>query len=247
MREAVRIEIPLVIAIMLANLALTGPGWAETDLLASIAVALFALLIVGRRSIVQRQPYLAAISVGIILVCLLAAALVELPEYSTLLMGDYAVIVVGSALLVTLNEAAHRVWLVACVVPMAVGLALADLPATTRVYGALVGAAAVMASAAGNSLVQRRRERQFAHVTLLRRQRRELRDAVARLETANATIARLEGVLPICSHCKRIRDKGDVWVRIEAYVEKRSAAQFSHGICPECMTLYYGGLDERPK
>jgi hypothetical protein len=243
-REAVRIEVPLIVAIVLANLALTGPGWRQTDLLAAVAAALFALLVVGRRSIVLRYPYAAAISVGIITLTLIAAALVELPTYSTLLLGDYAVVVVGSALLVTLNEAAHRAWLAASMVPLVVGLALADVTAATRVYGALVCAAALVTSLAGNSLVQRRRERQFAQETLLRRQRRELRDAVARLEAADATIARLEGVLPICSHCKRVRDRGDVWVRIETYVEKRSAAQFSHGICPDCMSRYYGGLDK---
>jgi hypothetical protein len=243
-RQAIGVEIPLVIAIMLANLTLSGTGWASSDLLAAVAVGVFALLIVGRRSVVRRRPYVAAASVGMILITVLSAALVDVPQYSTLLLGDYAVIIVGSALLVTFNEAAHRIWLIAAAVPFAVGFALADLPTATRQQGAVLVLAAMAASVAGNSLVQRRREGRFAQEMLLRRQRRELRDTVAGLEAAQATIATLEGVLPICAHCKRIRDKGEVWVSIEAYVEKRSAAQFSHGICPDCMRLYYQGLDQ---
>jgi CheY-like chemotaxis protein len=44
----------------------------------------------------------------------------------------------------------------------------------------------------------------------------------------------LEGLLPICSYCKRLRDDGDVWVPLERYVAQRSGAKFSHGICPDC-------------
>jgi hypothetical protein len=243
-REAVRVEVPLVILLMLANLTLSGGGWASSDLLAAVAVAVFALLVVGRRSLVRRRPYVAGIAVGVILITVLSYALIDEPQYSILLLGDYALIIVGSALLVTFNEAAHRIWLAAAAIPFAVGFGLADLPADTRQQGAVLVLAAFAASIAGNSLVQRRRERRFVQEMLLRRQRRELRETVASLKAAQATIATLEGVLPICAHCKRIREKGEVWVSIEAYVEKRSAAQFSHGICPDCMRRYYQGLDQ---
>jgi hypothetical protein len=46
---------------------------------------------------------------------------------------------------------------------------------------------------------------------------------------------RLEGLLPICSYCKKIRDEHDDWQTLELYIEDRSSAEFSHGICPECM------------
>jgi len=46
----------------------------------------------------------------------------------------------------------------------------------------------------------------------------------------------LEGLLPICSYCKRIRDDGDRWESLESFIEKRSQAQFSHGICADCFT-----------
>jgi K+-sensing histidine kinase KdpD len=52
----------------------------------------------------------------------------------------------------------------------------------------------------------------------------------------------LEGMLPICSHCKNIRnDKGD-WERMEAYISRRSEAEFSHGICPSCSDKHYPDL-----
>lgn len=50
-----------------------------------------------------------------------------------------------------------------------------------------------------------------------------------------AEVSRLEGLLPICSYCKRIRDENEAWTRIEAYISKRTAADFTHGICPDCM------------
>ena len=46
----------------------------------------------------------------------------------------------------------------------------------------------------------------------------------------------LEGLLPICSYCKRIRDESDHWESLESFIEKRSQAQFSHGICADCFT-----------
>lgn len=49
-----------------------------------------------------------------------------------------------------------------------------------------------------------------------------------------AAVKQLEGLLPICAYCKKIRDEGGSWVRVETYVEQRTEAQFSHGICPEC-------------
>jgi len=47
-------------------------------------------------------------------------------------------------------------------------------------------------------------------------------------------LQQLEGLLPICAYCKRIRDDRDTWSSLEGYVEQRSEAQFSHGICPDC-------------
>jgi hypothetical protein len=49
----------------------------------------------------------------------------------------------------------------------------------------------------------------------------------------------LEGILPICASCKSIRTETGAYEQIEAYVSRHSEAQFSHGICPECMKKLY--------
>jgi len=46
-------------------------------------------------------------------------------------------------------------------------------------------------------------------------------------------------MLPICASCKKIRDDRGYWNKIEAYIEKHSEAEFSHGICPECARKLY--------
>ncbi len=49
----------------------------------------------------------------------------------------------------------------------------------------------------------------------------------------------LEGMLPVCSSCKRIRDEKDNWHPIESYIRDRADVEFSHGICPECAEKLY--------
>jgi phosphoserine phosphatase RsbU/P len=61
-----------------------------------------------------------------------------------------------------------------------------------------------------------------------------LQRKVAELEEALAQVQQLEGVLPICSYCQRIRNDEDYWQQLEAYISSRTDASFSHGICPEC-------------
>ncbi|MEA2063215.1 MAG: hypothetical protein U9P14_05935 [Gemmatimonadota bacterium] len=48
----------------------------------------------------------------------------------------------------------------------------------------------------------------------------------------------LEGFLPVCSFCKRIR-VGEQWIPIEEYIRDNSEAEFTHGLCPECVEKYY--------
>ena len=49
----------------------------------------------------------------------------------------------------------------------------------------------------------------------------------------------LEGILPICSFCKKIRNKDGNWERLEQYFRAHSEAEFSHGMCPECAKQHY--------
>src|SRR5262245_19463495 len=62
----------------------------------------------------------------------------------------------------------------------------------------------------------------------------DLTRRVRELETALSRVKQLEGLIPICSYCKKVRTDHDYWQQVEVYVMQHSRAQFSHGICPEC-------------
>lgn len=62
----------------------------------------------------------------------------------------------------------------------------------------------------------------------------ELRKTNDELQQALKEIKTLQGILPICSYCKKIRDDKGSWNQLETYIHHHSEAQFSHGICPEC-------------
>jgi hypothetical protein len=49
----------------------------------------------------------------------------------------------------------------------------------------------------------------------------------------------LTGLLPICSSCKNIRDESGEWKRVEAYIDSRTEAKFTHGMCPDCAEKLY--------
>jgi GAF domain-containing protein len=72
----------------------------------------------------------------------------------------------------------------------------------------------------------------------------ELRSTVEQLETALAEVRTLRGIIPICVHCKKIRDEQGYWQRVEAYLGERSEAEFSHGLCKACLEELYGELAE---
>jgi hypothetical protein len=59
------------------------------------------------------------------------------------------------------------------------------------------------------------------------------------LTEAQGEVNMLSGLLPICSSCKRIRDEKGGWQPVEAYISDRSGAEFTHGICPDCLQKHY--------
>jgi sigma-B regulation protein RsbU (phosphoserine phosphatase) len=61
-----------------------------------------------------------------------------------------------------------------------------------------------------------------------------LAERVLELEEALARVKQLQGLLPICSYCKKIRDDRNYWQQVESYISEHSDAVFSHGICPDC-------------
>jgi phosphoserine phosphatase RsbU/P len=61
-----------------------------------------------------------------------------------------------------------------------------------------------------------------------------LAERICQLEEALARVHELQGLLPICSYCKKVRDDQNYWHEVENYISVRSAAVFSHGVCPGC-------------
>ncbi len=60
------------------------------------------------------------------------------------------------------------------------------------------------------------------------------------LKEALANVKTLSGLLPICSHCKKIRDDKGYWHKVEKYIAGHSSASFTHGLCPDCLERQYG-------
>ncbi len=66
---------------------------------------------------------------------------------------------------------------------------------------------------------------------------------IADLQQALVDIKRLSGLLPICTHCKKIRDDSGIWNQLESYIHHHSEADFSHSICPDCAKEHYPDYD----
>jgi len=62
----------------------------------------------------------------------------------------------------------------------------------------------------------------------------KLADRIDELEKALEQVKRLQGIIPICGYCKKVRDDEDYWQNVESYIATRSEAEFSHSVCPSC-------------
>ncbi len=67
----------------------------------------------------------------------------------------------------------------------------------------------------------------------------ELQRVNKELTTSLAQIKLLKGLIPICANCKKIRDDTGFWQEVESYISQHTDANFSHGICPDCMQELY--------
>lgn len=67
----------------------------------------------------------------------------------------------------------------------------------------------------------------------------ELRARITELEDALTQVKTLKGLLPVCAWCRKLRDDAGYWQELEVYIMRRTDAQFSHGICPNCLKKYY--------
>jgi hypothetical protein len=84
-----------------------------------------------------------------------------------------------------------------------------------------------------------------AQLFLKQKEMEEAREKLIRkLQKALSEVKKLSGLLPICASCKKIRDDKGYWNQIEVYIRDHSEAEFTHGICPECMKKLYPDLSE---
>ena len=68
---------------------------------------------------------------------------------------------------------------------------------------------------------------------------------IEKLQKAADEIKSLQGIVPICMHCKQIRDDKGFWNRVETYIEQNTEAKFSHGICPSCLSEFHPDIAKK--
>ena len=78
----------------------------------------------------------------------------------------------------------------------------------------------------------------FRDITDRKNMEREQENLIVALTKAVANIKSLHGLLPICANCKKIRDDTGYWHQVEAYVRDHTEADFTHGVCPDCVEAY---------
>lgn len=69
---------------------------------------------------------------------------------------------------------------------------------------------------------------------------------VRELETALGEVRRLQGLLPMCSYCKKVRNEANYWQQVEAYITSTSDVQLTHSVCPSCLERVMGEIEEVP-
>ena len=82
-------------------------------------------------------------------------------------------------------------------------------------------------------------------ITERKREEAERLQLIHELTSALQRVKTLSGLLPICAACKKIRDDRGYWQSVEVYIRDHSDAEFSHSICPECMTRQYPEMTRR--
>ena len=79
----------------------------------------------------------------------------------------------------------------------------------------------------------------FSTYEAVMQKNKELENKNIELQRSLETIKALSGLIPICSHCKKIRNDDGYWQKLEEYLHENSEAEFTHGLCPDCQTAFY--------
>ena len=192
----------------------------------------------GRGKLRRLAPTAAV--VGIIVI---AASLCILDQMSS---SDFAALFIGLFSLVVLvrsSMAVHTVRNLLLVTLSIAGVAVGRgrFPDSQLV---ITAAEAFVMSIVSAFILERYAHAAFLGRALLRERNSELKKLVGDLQDALENVKRLRGLLPICASCKRIRDDTGYWHQVENYMQDHSEAEFSHGICPDCIARLYPDLQE---
>jgi hypothetical protein len=157
-----------------------------------------------------------------------AAALRAMPTGEGLLvLAVFGTFVAGAATTLVADPIGFRLYALCILVPQAVGMLVAGPDRLYLVAVALIAWFALF-------MVRINGE---AHRALV-----EHLSTAAELGETLANIKTLSGLLPICASCKKIRDDQGYWSQIEIYIRDHSDADFSHGLCPDCVRRLYPDL-----
>jgi len=108
----------------------------------------------------------------------------------------------------------------------------------------LSGSTAVAGIVRARGAALRRRSEALEALVAMRTRELSLRNA--ELSEALGNVKQLSGLLPICAHCKKIRDDQGYWNQLEQYLSKHAEVGFSHGICPECAAEQFPEFRRKP-
>ncbi len=84
-------------------------------------------------------------------------------------------------------------------------------------------------------------------INMRKKAEKEKEELIQELQQALDEIKKLQGIIPICTLCKNIRDEKGAWNQLESYISNHSDALFSHGVCPKCLLEKYGITEDKIK
>jgi len=84
----------------------------------------------------------------------------------------------------------------------------------------------------------------FSIMNRLNHVEKKNKELIDELMSEIAKVRILQGLIPICSHCKKVRDDKGFWHQVEVYIRDHSEAEFSHGLCPDCAHELYPELQD---
>lgn len=220
----------------LLPLYLSAPGswrdWTSTLVTATAGLVLLGIAHTLRTppAVAGRSEQLAAVAMAAVLVQVLTNILVGQSWNNT---SDLMILMVALAFIVRRGPLFYAM-LALAVTPWALAALFDHSDPSFRHWA--IG----MVSAFLVSLVLHLHLRRMWHFqeNLVRHDRQLMEDKAALvrdLEAALDSVKVLKGLIPICAHCKKVRNDKGYWEQVETYVRQRSEARFSHGICPDCL------------